>query len=295
MVLPDFRLTRYRDRSPCHADAMSSDYINPAPLAASDRDQLRLTFGSDAELYDRMRPTYPTRMFDDLAQHAGIGPGCRVLEIGPGTGQATVPLAERGCRLIGVELSPSLAEIARSKTAQFAAVDIVTAAFEDWPLPNEPFDVVVSATAFHWIDPAVRVKKAADALRPDGVLATISTHHVSGGTAEFFIEVQNCYERWDPATTVGLRLPSTSEIAADSDELDRSGRFGPAIFHRYEWDAMYSTDDYRNLLLTYSVNIAMDPSDQNGLLDCIGDLMDLRYGGEITKRYLTELRVARRQ
>jgi SAM-dependent methyltransferase len=276
-------------------DAVPGDEINPAPLAASEREQLRLTFGSDAELYDRMRPTYPAQMFDDLAEHAAIEPGRRVLEIGPGTGQATLRLAERGCQLIGVELSPTLAEIARLKTARFAAVDIVTAAFEDWPLPDEPFDVVMSATAFHWIDPAVRVTKAADALRPDGVLATIATHHVAGGTADFFTEVQSCYERWDPATPVGLRLQSSSEIAADSTELDRSGRFGPATFHRYEWDATYSTDDYIALLLTYSGHIAMHPSDQSGLLDCIARLMNARYGGRISKRYLTELRVARRR
>jgi hypothetical protein len=40
-----------------------------------------------------------------------------------------------------------------------------------------------SATAFHWIDPDVRVVKAADALRPGGVLATVTTHHIAGGSS----------------------------------------------------------------------------------------------------------------
>ncbi|MBV9281092.1 MAG: class I SAM-dependent methyltransferase, partial [Chloroflexi bacterium] len=135
-------------------------------MTDSDRLQLRRTFDQAAELYDRARPGYPRELFDDLTELAGIGPGCRVLEIGCGTGQATVPLAERGCQIVAVELGADMAAVARRNLARFASVTVVVSAFEDWPLPAGPFDAVVSATAFHWIDPAVRVTKAADALRP---------------------------------------------------------------------------------------------------------------------------------
>ncbi|MBA2556224.1 MAG: class I SAM-dependent methyltransferase [Chloroflexi bacterium] len=263
--------------------------------AASDRHRLRLTFGVDAERYDRVRPAYPAKLFDDLAELACIGPGCRVLEIGLGTGQATIPIAERGCQLTGVELSPELAAVAQRKLAAFSNASIVVAAFEDWPLPVEPFDAVVSATAFHWIDPAVRVTKAADALRPGGVLATIDTHHVAGGSADFFVEVQDCYERWDPATPAGLRLSRADDIPSSSEELDRSGRFAAAAFRRYEWEVPYSTVEYCDLLRTYSGHIALESAAREGLLDCIGDLIDTRYGSRITKRYLTELRLAERR
>jgi len=125
-----------------------------------------------------------------------------VLEIGCGTGQATVPLAERGYRIVAVELGTDMAAVARRNLAAFDAVEVVTAAFEEWPLPGEPFDVVFSATAFHWIDPAVRVSKSADALRPGGLLATVATHHIAGGTwnEAFFADIQRCYERFDPST-----------------------------------------------------------------------------------------------
>ena len=261
-------------------------------MAGSQRERLRLTFGVDAERYDRVRPAYPARLFDDLAELACIGPGCRVLEIGPGTGQATIPIAERGCQLTAVELSADLVAVAQGRLSAFPNLRIAVAAFEDWPLPVEPFDAVVSATAFHWIDPALRVTKAADALRPGGVLATIDTHHVAGGSADLFVEVQDCYERWDSATPAGLRLSRADDIPSSSEELDRSGRFGATAFRRYEWEADHSTAEYRDLLLTYSGHIAMEPAAREGLLDCIGDLIDSRYGGRITKRYLTELRVA---
>jgi SAM-dependent methyltransferase len=129
--------------------------------------RLRRTFNEDAERYDRARPRYPKQMFDDLAA-AAVTPGARVLEIGCGTGQATVALAERGYRILAVELGAEMAMVARRNLARFDSVEVVTAAFEDWPLPDEPFDVVFSATAFHWVDPAVRVSKSADALRPRG-------------------------------------------------------------------------------------------------------------------------------
>jgi SAM-dependent methyltransferase len=262
-------------------------------MTGVDRERRRSTFDEAAELYDRARPGYPAALFDELVELAGIGPGSRVLEIGPGTGQATVPLAERGCRIVAVELGAALADVARRKLARFPHVEVVTAAFETWPLPAQPFDLVLSATAFHWIDPAVRVTKAADALRPGGALATIATHHVAGGDTAFFAEAQTCYERWDPETPPGgVPLPTAAEVPSSSEELDRSGRFGPAQFRRYEWEHPYTTASYLDVLLTYSGHRALDPASLNGLLDCIANLIDTRYDGQITKRYLTELRIA---
>ncbi|MFZ3571932.1 class I SAM-dependent methyltransferase [Streptomyces sp. BH097] len=269
-----------------------------------DRERLRGTFSQDAERYDRARPGYPPRMFDDLAEHAGAGPGCRVLEIGCGTGKATLPLAERGCRIVGVELGAEPAAVARRRLPG-ATIDV--AAFEDWPLPPDPFDLVLAATSFHWIDPAVRIAKSADALRPGGTLATVSTHHVAGGTEDFFAEAQDCYERFDPTTPPGLRLTPAADIPYDSQEapnrnveqgnavLPGADRFEPPVFHRYERELTYGTADYLDLLGTYSGTLALDPAARAGLLDCIGRLIDTRHGGRVTKRYLTELRLATRR
>lgn len=262
--------------------------------AHSDSDRLRATFDAAAELYDRTRPGYPPAVFDDLMAVSGLTSGGRVLEIGCGTGQATRPLAERGCTVVAVELGSELAAIARRNLAPFPAVEVLVAAFEDWPLPSAPFNAVVVATAWHWLDPAVRVHKAADALRSGGALATIATHHVAGGTVGFFEEVQSCYERWVPSTPSDLRLPEAAAVASDAEELDRSGRFGPVVFRRYQWEQAYATATYLDLLRTYSGHRALDPVTRAHLLDCIARLIDSHYDGHIVKRYLTELRVAHR-
>ncbi|MFI5681645.1 class I SAM-dependent methyltransferase [Streptomyces cellulosae] len=259
------------------------------------RVHLSRTFDEDAELYDRARPGYPPELFDDLTEVAGVGPGCRVLEVGAGTGKATLPLAELGCRITAVELGAGMAAVARRNLAGFEAVEIVTADFGTWPLPREPFDAVVVATAFHWLDPAVRVTKAADALRPGGALAVVATQHVAGGSEEFFVEVQGCYERFDPATPPGLRPPAADDVDTSdhADEVARSGRFDPVVFRRHEWDLTYTTAEYLEVLQTYSGHRALPSEAREGLLECIAGLIDTRYGGRITKRYLTELRVSR--
>ncbi|MBY8886183.1 class I SAM-dependent methyltransferase [Streptomyces sp. PTM05] len=255
---------------------------------------LRETFDEGAEGYDRVRPRYPSALVAALACRARLGPGTRVLEVGPGTGQLSVPLARLGGTLVAVELGPALARAARRNLPPWPGARVEVAAFENWPLPPEPFDAVVSATAFHWIDPAVRVVKAADALVPGGTLALVTTHHVAGGTEPFFERVQRCYERWTPGTPRGLRLPDEREVATDTGELERSGRFGEAEVTAYAQEIAYSTREYLDLLLTYSNHRALPSGARRGLLDCVGGLIEGEFGGRVTKRYLHELITARR-
>lgn len=144
------------------------------PLSAQeDPGRLRSTFDGVASLYDEVRPGYPERLFDDLASIAGAGSGTRALEIGCGTGQATLPLARRGYRLLGVELGANLAAVARTKLADYPNARVLASSFEEWSPEEGAFDLVVSATAFHWVDPQVRYRKSAQALRPGGSLALI--------------------------------------------------------------------------------------------------------------------------
>ncbi|WP_030613710.1 class I SAM-dependent methyltransferase [Streptomyces fulvoviolaceus] len=257
---------------------------------------LRETFNEDAELYDRARPGYPRALIEDLARTASLDPGSRVLEVAPGTGKLTVPLAELGCRVTAVELGDAMAAVARRQLGMFPDVDVQVAEFERWPLPREPFDLVVCATAFHWLDPAVRVEKAADALAPGGHLAVVTTEHVAGGnsTTDFFNRAQACYERWDPATPPGLRLQEASEIPTDTAEFERCPRFGNVTVTRYAQDITYTADQYIDVLLTYSGHRALDSTLREGLLTCIRELIETHYDGRVTKRHLHELITAPR-
>ncbi|WP_406450053.1 class I SAM-dependent methyltransferase [Streptomyces sp. NBC_01622] len=255
---------------------------------------LRDTFDSAAERYDRARPRYPRPLMAELAHVADLGPDSRVLEIAPGTGQLTVPLAEFGCRLTAVELGPSLAAVARRNLSAFPRVDVQVADFERWELPDEPFDLVAIATAFHWFDARDFVAKAASALRPGGQLAVVTTHHVAGGTQEFFDRMQRCYERWDPTTPPGLRSPTEDESATDTGEFERSEHFEDVTVWRGAQEITYTTDEYLDVVLTYSGHLAMDEPSRQGLLACLRNLLETRHGGRVTKRYFHELITATR-
>lgn len=62
-------------------------------------DRCRESFDGIAELYDRVRPAYSEALVNDLVELTALCIGTRVLEIGCGTGQLTLPLAERGASL----------------------------------------------------------------------------------------------------------------------------------------------------------------------------------------------------
>ncbi|TDW23758.1 class I SAM-dependent methyltransferase [Kribbella kalugense] len=248
------------------------------------REKLRQTFGEDAELYDRVRPTYPPELFDDLARLVGDHP--KVLEIGPGTGQATAAMVARGWPVTAVELSGDLATVLQRK---FPEIEVIVADFDTWDLPVGAFDLVISATAFHWLDPATRVQRCVDVLRPGGALAVVSTHHVAGGSEQYFVDVQDCYERFTDDPAEG-GLPSADDVPEDSAGLGASGVFGAVEFRRYVRDLDYSAGEYVELLSSYSGHRALTTKQRDGLYDCVRALIE-EGGGSVTKCYLNQLSV----
>src|SRR5215210_6934691 len=101
---------------------------------AYERDRLRTTFDSAASLYDEVRPGYPEDLFDDVVSLSRIPPAGRILEIGCGTGQATVPFARRGHHILCIELGENLAAVARRNLERYPLAEVRTEAFEEWPL-----------------------------------------------------------------------------------------------------------------------------------------------------------------
>lgn len=253
------------------------------------------SFNEVAELYDKARPLYPPEVVDELFALATLRPGDRALEIGAGTGQITVPLAERGLHVTAIEPGANLAAIARERLAQFRDVTIVVNRFEDYALPNEPFDLVVSATAFHWLDPTVRVTKAADALAEGGHLAIINTRWGVGPEVDTFSEkAQSCYLRWYPGIDPNFRPPISGEVSGDRPELQDSPHFTNIQYRQYEQVNHHTTNSYLDLLRTFSDIQALTPESRDGLLDCLGKLIDSEFDGKLTSTDLREMWVAER-
>src|SRR5689334_23193971 len=151
-----------------------------------DKIHLRQTFDQEAELYDKARPGYPETLFDDVVALSGIPQEGRILEIGCGTGQATVPMARRGYHLLCIELGANLTAVARRNVCVYPQVQVQTLAFEDWAIEEGAFDLAMSATAFHWIDPAISYKKTAQALKPSGAIALFWHVHIQSEASQGF-------------------------------------------------------------------------------------------------------------
>src|SRR5207244_6453723 len=123
------------------------------PVAMTGIDEAgRTSFDRNAELYDAARPPYPDALVDEAVVRSGIPAGGRILEIGAGTGKATVPFARRGYAILALEPGANLAAVLRRNAAAFPAVRIEATIFEAWRVEDRSFDLVISAQAFHWVD-----------------------------------------------------------------------------------------------------------------------------------------------
>ncbi len=258
------------------------------------RDWLRTTFDDAPELYDRTRPVCPAQLFDDLVVLAGLREGARLVEIGCGTGQATLPLAQRGFAIVGVEIGAKLAAFTRRKLATFPNVEIINSSFEAWDAGGACFDGVVVVNAVHWIDPEIRYAKSAQLLRADGALAVVSSHYVIPDNADpFLAEVQADYEaiHSGPAQQPP---PHPDAVGDRGDEIEASGYFRNIAVRRYLWNVRFTADEYITLLSTSSWHRQLDPADRQMLFERIHRRIEARPDRTISPTLLATLNVARR-
>lgn len=124
-------------------------------MAGSNRRDLGRVFNEVPELYDRVRPRYPDELFADLVTVTGMDERPSVLEVGCGTGQATRSLAALGCSVTAIEPGAEMAALARQRIATFCNVEVETSTFEEWDDRGGRFDVLMAASAWHWVDPSI--------------------------------------------------------------------------------------------------------------------------------------------
>lgn len=263
---------------------------------------LRQTFNKTAEEYDAIRPGYLPELIEEIIRFSGIPEGGSILEVGCGTGQATLPFARRGYRMLCLDIGPDMLAIARQKLAAFPRVTFDQIAFEHWPetaaasAASAAFDLLISATAFHWVPRDVGYLKAAGVLKPGGSLAIFSNEHPSPFTG-FFAEVQQVYDRFKPKSTAGMsrhdRPLLEQKVEQERARIAETGLFAEVIVRTYPWTQKYTTAEYLRLLNTYSDNLVMEEGARRSMFQGIAELIERRYGGQVEKEYLAVLYLAR--
>lgn len=135
----------------------------------------RKTFDKIPKNFDKYRPRYCKELFEELETVCGLNPEKKVLEIGPGTGQATEPVLKTGCDYTAIELGENFTSFMQNKFGRYPNFHIVNADFEKYHFEENTYDLVYSAATIQWIPEEIAFTKAFSMLKPGGCLAMFMT------------------------------------------------------------------------------------------------------------------------
>lgn len=153
-------------------------------------------FNEIAEQYDKHRARYSEALFEDIFDYSGVNSNSDVLEIGCGTGIATKPFIRKKCRLEAIEIGKNLAEYTIRKYSDYAKFAVRTTSFKDFQSDKEGYDLIYSATAFHWIPKKIGYKKSYDLLKKEGAIALFwNRPTISDSNMDLKDEIQLLYKK----------------------------------------------------------------------------------------------------
>jgi SAM-dependent methyltransferase len=240
------------------------------------------SFGSDAERYDRTRPRYPDAMVKRIV---AASPGPDVLDVGCGTGIAARQFQAAGCRVLGVDPDARMADLARRK-----GLEAEVATFEAWDPADREFDVVIAATAWHWVDPVAGAAKVARVLRPGGRLAAF--WYVSQPPPEVNEAFAAVYRRVAPDSPFNFQAMRSALdayqglFAKAADGIREVGGFSDPEKWRFDGQRSYTRDEWLDGLPTSGALTRLPPDQLAEVLEGVGAAIDA-LGGSVTVPYAT--------
>lgn len=247
-------------------------------------------FDGVASQYDTYRPTYPAELIEAILQYSNIQKDESILEIGSGTGKATILFAKRGYSILCLEPGQNLIDVAQQNLNAYPNVQFIKSRFEEWDALQK-FDLVIFAQSFHWIPEAVRYAKTASAIKPKGHLAILYNMY-PGMENEIGQELDEVYKRVAPE--ISRTNASLDElIQSRADSMSGSPFFHRVIVKKHLWSVRYETDAYLGLLNTNSDHLRLSEQTRSTLFKEIARVIE-RNGGAIEKPYLGVVYLAQR-
>jgi SAM-dependent methyltransferase len=254
----------------------------------------RRLFGADPAGYDRARPGHPARAYEVLVDRCGLVPGTAAVEIGPGTGQATVRLLELGAApLVAVEPNAQLA--AHLRKAFGERIDVRETTIEDASLPTESFGLAAAASSFHWVDEGAGLARIFDALRSGGWVALWWTLF-GGDEPDAFIDATSpLLQELEMSPTQGEkgRPRHALDVEARSEALATAG-FVDLEHELASWEAGWDTDGIRALYGSFSPILRLDDGPREEILDAIARVAERDFGGRVSRTLTTSVYTARK-
>jgi SAM-dependent methyltransferase len=201
------------------------------------------SFGRIAADYDRYRPSYPAKLIDDLLAAAPRS----VLDIGCGTGKAARLFATRGVDVLGVEIDPQMAAVARTH-----GIAVEVTSFENWEDRGRRFDLIISGQAWHWVDPAIGGPKAARLLTPGGLFAAFWNFAQLAEDDRRVVE--SVYSRLAPEL---VSPPGAGDDQTHLRSLRETRAFSSVEAITYQGGRAWSVDDWVGNLGTQSNHVLL--------------------------------------
>jgi SAM-dependent methyltransferase len=244
--------------------------------------QIAESFGGDAQRYDRARPGYPGALVDRIV---AASPGPDVLDVGCGTGIEARQFQAAGCTVLGVDPDERMAAVARR-----TGVEVEVSTFEAWDAAGRTFDALVAGQSWHWVDPVAGAAKAAQVLRPGGMLAAF--WHAYQLPPEIADAYGEAFHRVVPDSPFDLRRqrPATEVYQAmrdkTADAIRAAAGFSDPQQWRFDWDRFYTRDALLDLLPTQGTLTRLPPDQVAVVLEATGAAIDA-VGGSVTMTYAT--------
>jgi SAM-dependent methyltransferase len=255
----------------------------------------RDAFNRDAAAYTAGRPTYPEAVYAFMERIGALHNGACILEIGPGTGQATMELLHRGATVEAVELGPDLAAQLRTRVPD-GNLEITVGDVHTLSLPEGAYDAVVAATSFHWVDAHRLLPRLASALRPDGWLVVWwSVFGDPGVMTPFRARVDRIFRETLPSEWNDPReIPRALRVDERLQELTDGGWFGDARHEIVRWTHRMDAAGTRALFSTFPGIANLPPDARDAFLAALAAAVEAE-GGVIDDPFVTVVYAARKQ
>ena len=258
---------------------------------------LEWTFDTVATTYEKLRPGYNDELYKTLFDYIPIDKSSNVVEIGIGGGQATLPVLKTGCKLTAVEYGEQFSALCKDKFKDYPDFNVITNKFENVDFENDAYDLVYSASAFHWIPEEIGYKKVFAMLKKGGTFVRFANHpYRDKGNPALSAAIDEIYDKYYNKYHNKKRelLTEYSEKqAADRAMIAEKYGFSDIRYALFYRERVFTAKEYIELLGTYSDHIAIEETIRTKFFSAIENAIN-NYGGKITIYDTMDLQLARK-
>ena len=222
------------------------------------------SFDAWAGEYDRYRPTYPNALFELMATQLQLPTDPRVVDLGAGTGRASIAMAGRQWRVTAVEPGGPMLEVLRSRAeTDGLVIRTVQATAEATGLEAGSFDLATAGQAFHWFDKPAALMEMARIVRPGGGLALFWNVREEE-RSPFVADYHRVLERYGGvAEGKYLQAGRSSGRSSTREALEASPDFEAPELHELRHELPATVDGFIGMAFTASYIRALRPDEQD--------------------------------